>query len=52
VARHALVVHGDVRWVLAVLAAAAFLAVWRLRVGVIPVVVVCAAVGVVEQLVF
>jgi chromate transporter len=51
VARHALVVHGDVRWVLAVLAAAAFLAVWRLRVGVIPVVVVCAAVGVAERLI-
>lgn len=50
VARHALVAHGNVRWVLTALAAAAFVAVWRFRVGVIPVIAVCAAVGVAEAL--
>jgi chromate transporter len=50
VARHALVAHGDVRWLLSALAVAAFVAVWRFRVGVVPVVLVCAAVGVVQQL--
>ena len=42
--------NGNVRWVLSALAAAAFIAVWRFRVGVIPVIVVCAAVGVAEAL--
>ena len=48
VARHALVVDGDVDLVLAALAAAAFVAVWRFRIGVVPVVLVCAAVGIVH----
>ncbi len=46
VARHALVSNGNIDWVLAVLAAAAFVAVWRYRVGAIPTVVACAVVGV------
>jgi chromate transporter len=48
VARHALVVNGDVDLVLATLAAGAFVAVWRYRVGVVPVVLACAAVGIVH----
>ena len=48
VARHALVANGNVRWVLTVLAAGAFVAVWRFRVGVIPVVLTCAVVGVLD----
>jgi len=48
VARHALVVDGDVDLALAALAAAAFVAVWRFRIGVVPVVLVCAAVGIVH----
>ena len=47
-ARHALVANGHVDLVLATLAAAAFAAVWRLRVGVVPVVLTCAAVGIVH----
>ena len=50
VARHALVADGHVRWVLSVLAAVAFVAVWRFRVGVIPVIAACALVGVMEAL--
>ncbi len=50
VARHALVANGNVRWVLAALSAVAFVAVWRFRVGVIPVIAVCAAVGVAQAL--
>src|SRR5207302_1059800 len=50
VARHALVAHGGVDWVLTTLAVAAFVAVWRFRVGVIPVVAACAAVGVIDTL--
>jgi chromate transporter len=46
VARHALVTNGDVDLVLATLAAVAFVAVWRFRVGVVPVVLTCAAVGI------
>jgi chromate transporter len=46
VARHALVSSGRPEWVLTILAIAAFIAVWRYRVGVIPVVVACAAFGV------
>ena len=48
VARHALVANGSVRWVLSLLAAVAFVAVWRFRVGIIPVIAACAAVGVLD----
>ena len=51
VARHALVTNGDVDWVLAALAAVAFVAVWRYRIGVIPIVLACAAVGIINTLV-
>jgi chromate transporter len=46
VARHALITNGHPDWVLTPLAAAAFVAVWRYRVGVIPIVLCCAAVGI------
>jgi chromate transporter len=46
VARHALVVDGHPDPVLTPLALAAFVAVWRYRVGVIPVVLSCAAIGI------
>jgi chromate transporter len=46
VARHALISGGRPDWVLTPLAVVAFVAVWRYRIGVIPVVVSCAAVGV------
>ena len=48
VARHALVTDGRPEWVLTVLAAVAFVAVWRYRVGVLPVVAACAAVGIAD----
>jgi chromate transporter len=48
VARHALIVDGHPDWVLTPLAVGAFVAVWRYRAGVIPVVLTCAAVGVVN----
>jgi chromate transporter len=48
VARHALVTDGHPDWVLTLLAAVAFVAVWRYRVGVIPVVATCAAVGIAD----
>jgi chromate transporter len=51
VARHALIVDGSLDWVLTALAVAAFVAVWRYRVGVIPIVLACAAVGVLDTLV-
>ena len=51
VARHALVTNGTIDWVLAILAATAFLAVWRYRVGIIPIVLACAAAGVINALV-
>jgi chromate transporter len=51
VARHALVTDGHPDWVLAALAAAAFIAVWHYRVGVIPIVLSCAAVGILDTLV-
>ncbi|MGN6377567.1 MAG: chromate efflux transporter [Gaiellales bacterium] len=51
VARHALVSNGGIDWVLAILAAAAFVAFWRFRVGIIPLVLTCAAVGVIDTLV-
>ncbi len=46
VARHALITDGHPDPVLTPLAAAAFIAVWRYRVGIIPVILACAAVGV------
>ncbi len=46
VARHALITSGHPDPVLTSLAVAAFIAVWRYRVGVIPVVLSCAAVGI------
>jgi chromate transporter len=46
VARHALIIDGHPDWVLTPLAVAAFMAVWRYRVGVIPIVLSCAAVGI------
>jgi chromate transporter len=46
VARHALIVDGHPDWVLTPLAVAAFIAVWRYRIGVIPVVLSCAAIGI------
>ena len=48
VARHALVADGRPEWVLTLLAVAAFVAVWRYRIGVLPVVAVCAAVGIAD----
>jgi chromate transporter len=51
VARHALIANGAVDWVLAALAAVAFVAFWRYRVGIIPIVLTCAAVGVINTLV-
>jgi chromate transporter len=50
VARHALIVHDRPDWVLTPLAIAAFLAVWRFRLGVVPTVIACALVGVVNGL--
>jgi chromate transporter len=51
VARHAAFVDGGPDWLVIVLAVVAFLAVWRLRVGVVPVVVACAAVGLAAALI-
>jgi chromate transporter len=48
VARHALISDGHPDWVLTALAVVTFVAVWRYRIGVIPVVLGCAAVGVVN----
>ena len=48
VARHALISNGKPEWMLTVLAVAAFVAVWRYRIGVIPVVVTCALVGIIN----
>jgi chromate transporter len=45
VARHAAFPGGDADWLVIPLAAAAFVAVWRFRVGVVTTVVACAAVG-------
>ena len=45
VARHAAFPGGDPDWLVIPLAAAAFLGVWRFRVGVVTTVVTCAAVG-------
>ncbi len=51
VARHALISDGDVEWVLVALAAAAFVAFWRYRVGIIPIVLTCDVEGVINTLV-
>jgi chromate transporter len=48
VARHALVVDGHPDWVLTPVALGAFVAVWRYRAGVVPVVLGCAAIGIVN----
>jgi chromate transporter len=45
VARHAAFADGKPDWLVIVLALLMFVAVWRFRVGVVPVVVLCAAVG-------
>jgi chromate transporter len=44
--RHALITNDRPDWVLTPLAIAGFVAVWRYRVGVIPVVLSCAAIGI------
>jgi chromate transporter len=51
VARHALITNGTVDWVLAALAAVAFVGFWRYRVGIIPIVLTCAAVGIINTLI-
>jgi chromate transporter len=51
VGRHALVVDDRPDWVLTPLAAAAFIAVWRFRTGVVPTVAACAATGILNTLV-
>jgi chromate transporter len=51
VARHATFPGGDPDWLVIPLAAAAFIGVWRFRVGVIPTVVACALVGLAASLV-
>jgi chromate transporter len=50
VAEHALLDDGDVEWILTAAAVAAFIAVWRFRVGVVTTVLACAAVGLIETL--
>jgi chromate transporter len=51
VARHAAFPGGDADWLVIPLAAAAFVGVWRFRVGVVPTVVACALVGLAASLV-
>jgi chromate transporter len=51
VARHALIVDGHPDWVLTTLAAAAFVAVWRFRAGVVTTVVACGLVGIADALI-
>jgi chromate transporter len=51
VARHALVADGRPEWVLTALAVAAFVAVWRYGIGIIPVVAACAAVGIADAVI-
>jgi chromate transporter len=51
VAQHALFPTEDPQWLLIALAAVAFIAVWRYRLGVVKVVAVCAAVGLAEALI-
>jgi chromate transporter len=50
VARHAAFVDGEPDWLVIALAVAAFVGVWRFRVGVVPVVVTCAGVGLAASL--
>ena len=50
VARHAAFPGGDPDWLVIPLAAAAFVAVWRFRVGVVTTVVACAAAGLIANL--
>ena len=50
VARHALIVNDRLDWLLTALAVAAFLGVWRFRVGVVTTVVACALVGILGNL--
>ena len=51
VARHAAFPDGDPDWLVIPLAAAAFIGVWRFRVGVVTTVVACAAVGLAASLI-
>ena len=51
VARHAAFPNSNPDWVVIVTAAAAFIGVWRFRVGVIPTVIACAVVGLVANLI-
>jgi chromate transporter len=51
VARHAAFTDGEPDWLVITLAAAAFVAARRVRVGVIPIVAFCAAVGLTAALV-
>jgi chromate transporter len=51
VARHAAFTEGEPDWLVITLALVAFVAAWRFRVGVIPVVAFCAAVGLASALV-
>jgi chromate transporter len=51
VARHAAFPGGDPDWIVIPLAAAAFIGVWRFRVGVVTTVVACAAVGLAASLI-
>src|SRR5436190_11727260 len=50
VARHAAFPGGDPDWLVIPLAAAAFVAFWRFRVGVVATVVACAAIGLIASL--
>ena len=50
VARHALIVDGRLDWLLTPLAVAAFIGVWRFRVGVVTTVIACALVGILNSL--
>ena len=51
VARHAAFTDGDPDWLVIILAAVSFVAAWRFRVGVVPVVLACAAVGLIAGVV-
>ena len=51
VARHAAFPDGDPDWLVIPLAAAAFIGVWRFRIGVVTTVIACAAVGLAASLI-
>jgi chromate transporter len=51
VAKHAAFPNGNPDWLVLILAAVAFIGVWRFRVGVVITVIGCAAVGLVASLV-